>query len=75
MRRPECVQVVREAVDIIKRSQNYIVKDKFAYGSLAGLFFVAFVATFIPPAIYASEGWGARYTVTLDVALFLGRIV
>ena len=36
MRRPECVQVVREAVDIIKRSQNYILKDKFAYGSLAG---------------------------------------
>ena len=36
MRRPECVQVVREALDIIKRSQNYIVKDKCAYGSLAG---------------------------------------
>ena len=36
MRRPECVQVVREAIDIIKRSQNYILKDKFAYGSLAG---------------------------------------
>ena len=41
--------------------------------SASGLFFVAFVATFIPPAIYASEGWGARYTVTLDVALFLPR--
>jgi len=75
MRRPECVQVVREALDIIKRSQNYIVKDKCAYGSLAGLFFVLFAATFIPPAIYSSEGWGARYTVSLDVALFLPRFL
>ena len=34
-----------------------------------------FAATFIPPAIYSSEGWGARYTVSLDVALFLPRFL
>jgi hypothetical protein len=36
LHRPEVVKVVREAMDIIHRSQIYVAKDKTRYGLLAG---------------------------------------
>jgi hypothetical protein len=61
-------------MEIISKSQRYIVKDKTRYGFLAAFFAVLFVASFLPPAIVASTG-SKRYIVTLDVALFLPRFL
>ncbi len=68
--RDPCLDAVNEALEIIRRSQDYVDKDGLRYALVAALLLILLVASFIPLVLLDPP-----YHALLEVGLFFPRFV